>query len=98
MPSSEGKFTDVAVYLGDLSGPEGNAYSILGRVEQAMKEAGWSQESRDAYQTAATSGDYDNLLKVTDMTVHAFALIGGMARPLSEYIAREALDLTDEED
>lgn len=55
-------YPDVPVMLGDLLGPEGNAFVILGRVMQALKEAG---APADEYHDAATSGDYENLLFVT---------------------------------
>ena len=53
--------TDVIV---KLIGEDGNAYSILGKVSYALKRAGYKQEAED-YLKEATSGDYDNLLKVT---------------------------------
>jgi hypothetical protein len=46
-----------------LVGEDGNAYSILGRVLQAMRRAGVSKEERDDFAKEATSGDYDNLLQ-----------------------------------
>lgn len=52
-----------------LLGEDGNAFSILGRVRQAMKRAGLSEDDIAAYHAEATSGDYDNLLRVTMDTV-----------------------------
>ena len=46
-----------------LSGEDGNAFFILGRAEQALRRAGFSQERRDQFQEEATSGDYDHLLQ-----------------------------------
>lgn len=63
------KHPEAAVYLGDLSGPEGNAFAILGRVVKALKDAGVSKADQDAYHEAATSGDYNNLLRVTQETL-----------------------------
>ena len=63
------KHPEAAVYLGDLSGPEGNAYAILGRVQVALREAGVSKADQAAYTEAAMSGDYDNLLRVTQETL-----------------------------
>jgi len=60
------KFPEVEV---DLVGEDGNAFSILGRVVQAMRRAGVSKEDIDTYQTEAKSGDYNNLLSVTMATV-----------------------------
>ena len=45
-----------------LVGTDGNAFAVLGRVFRALREAGWSQEERDAFQKEATSGDYNHLL------------------------------------
>ncbi len=48
-----------------LSGEDGNAFSIMGRVYRAMKRAGVDQATMDAYMKEAQSGDYDHLLQVT---------------------------------
>jgi hypothetical protein len=49
----------------ELIGQDGNAFAIMGAVSRELKRAGVSKEERDAYFTEATSGDYDNLLRVT---------------------------------
>ena len=48
-----------------LTGHDGNAYSIMGRIKQALKRAGADKEYIDKYLKEATSGDYDNLLVVS---------------------------------
>ena len=48
-----------------LVGEDGNAFAIMGRVGRALRRAGYTQEEIDEYQNEATSGDYDNLLRVT---------------------------------
>ena len=48
-----------------LVGQDGNAFSILGRVSQALKRAGYTPEEVKQYQEEATSGDYNHLLMVT---------------------------------
>jgi len=45
-----------------LTGQDGNAFSILGRMSKAGKDAGWDKTYRDEVQREATSGDYDKLL------------------------------------
>lgn len=60
------KFPKVKV---KLVGEDGNAFSIMGRVVEAMRKAKCSDEDIKAYRTAATSGDYNNLLRVTMDTV-----------------------------
>jgi len=47
--------------LGNLSGPEGNAFVILGRAQKVAKENGLDW---DAIRNDATSDDYDHLLSV----------------------------------
>lgn len=44
---------------------DGNAYSIMGAVQKAMKTAGATKEELAAYWEEATAGDYDNLLSVS---------------------------------
>ena len=45
-----------------LVGEDGNAFSILGRVQKALRQAGVSREEIPEFQNEATSGDYDHLL------------------------------------
>jgi hypothetical protein len=47
-----------------LSGNDGNAFSVMGTVKQALKTAGASKEEIDQYLADSMSGDYDNLLRV----------------------------------
>lgn len=47
-----------------LVGEDGNAFFILGRVAQAMRRSGISNEEIEKFQEEATSGDYDNLLAI----------------------------------
>lgn len=60
------KFPHVEV---DFSHQDGNALMIMGAVTKAMRRAGCTQEDIAAYREAAMSGDYDNVLRVTDETV-----------------------------
>ena len=48
-----------------LIGHDGNTFSIMGRVKQALKRAGADKEYIDEYLNKATSGDYDHLLVVS---------------------------------
>jgi hypothetical protein len=54
------KYPHIAVHL---TGADGNAYSILGRVNRALRQAGVSQAEREAFMQEATAGDYDGLLQ-----------------------------------
>lgn len=53
--------TDVKV---KLIGEDGNAFYILGKTIKALKKAGYDNLAKQ-YEMEATSGDYDNLLRVT---------------------------------
>jgi len=61
------KYPEVEV---DLVGEDGNAFSILGRVQKAMRRAGVPTGEIDTYLAEATSGDYDHLLVTTCEWVH----------------------------
>lgn len=45
-----------------LIGEDGNAFSILGRVSDAMRRRGVSKEDIERFREMAMSGGYDNLL------------------------------------
>lgn len=53
-----------------LTGEDGNAFAILGKVQKAMRRAGIGEADVKAYMDAATAGDYDHLLAVTMRTVN----------------------------
>ena len=46
-----------------LIGKDGNAFFILGTVRKALVKEGMEREAEE-FMEKATSGDYDNLLKV----------------------------------
>ena len=48
-----------------LTGMDGNAFSILGRARQTLKNYGASSAYIEQYTKEATSGDYDHLLATT---------------------------------
>ena len=45
-----------------LSGEDGNAYGIMGRVKRALAKHGADQEYINKYLQESMSGDYNNLL------------------------------------
>ena len=49
----------------ELTGIDGNAFSIMGAVTKAMRRAGVSSEEQDQYFKEATAGDYNQLLVTT---------------------------------
>ena len=54
------KYPDVHVNLSDQ---DGNAFSILGCVQRALKRAGVTQKESKEFTAEATSGNYDHLLQ-----------------------------------
>lgn len=60
------KFPHIEV---QLTGIDGNAFSIMGAVTKAMRRAGCEDADIQAYKDLCMSGDYDNLLQVTMRTV-----------------------------
>lgn len=47
-----------------LTGEDGNAFYIMGKVIKALKQAGLDEMAKQ-YEMEATAGDYENLLRVT---------------------------------
>ena len=47
-----------------LTGTDGNAFAVLGKVSRALRQAGVPAEERDAFLAEATQGSYDVLLQV----------------------------------
>jgi hypothetical protein len=45
-----------------LIGIDGNAFSIMSYVANAMKQCGYSRDAINMYRTDAISGDYNDLL------------------------------------
>lgn len=56
----ETKYPEVEV---QLSGEDGNAFAIMGRVAGALKKAGVPKEEVAEYMKDSMSGDYNHLLQ-----------------------------------
>lgn len=54
------KYPDITV---QLSGVNGNAFSVMGAVLRALRNAGHTQATADEFITEATSGDYTHLIR-----------------------------------
>lgn len=67
---TEVKYPDVTVDLGNLGGPSGNAFAVMGNVQRAMRDADKTKEQIKEYMDEAMSGDYHHLLRVTFSTVN----------------------------
>jgi len=57
---SDVKYPEIEV---QLTGEDGNAFYILGKVKKALERNGVSKEEVEEFLTEAKSGDYDNLLQ-----------------------------------
>lgn len=58
------------VQLGDLYGPEGNAFVIMGRCRKALTVAGVPERETGLWTARARSGDYASLLELVLETFH----------------------------
>lgn len=54
-----------------LVGVDGNAFSVMGYVRNAMKREHCTKEEIDAYTKDAMSSDYYHLLAVSNVTLEA---------------------------
>lgn len=54
------KYPEIEV---QLSGEDGNAMMIIGRVSGAMRRGGASKDDISAFTDDAMSGDYDNVIR-----------------------------------
>lgn len=59
------KYPNVTV---KLTGEDGNAFAILGRVQRALRRAQVPKPEIDAFLKEATAGDYDHLLQTVMRT------------------------------
>ncbi len=54
------KYPEITV---ELTGNDGNAFSIIGKVSKALSRAGVSLEERNTFSSEAMGGDYNNVLR-----------------------------------
>jgi len=67
MVASFVKYPDVTV---PMTGEDGNAFAILGRVSGALRRHGVPKEEIEKFMKEAKSGDYDHLLATVMRTVN----------------------------
>lgn len=69
---SDTTFSDDPIYDIEvqLSGHDGNAFAVMGRVTSALKEHDVPTEKIDEYRKESMSGDYDHLLRTAMKWVH----------------------------
>ncbi len=63
MTTKSPKFPEIEIEI-ELSGPTGNAYFVMGKIEHELKSAGATETEVTAYVTDSMSGDYEHLLAV----------------------------------
>ncbi|MFW6008148.1 MAG: hypothetical protein ACOCP8_02680 [archaeon] len=56
----------------ELSGQDGNAYMIIGRVSKALRTNGVEEDQIKQFREEATSGNYDNLIQVCNKWVSVY--------------------------
>ena len=59
----------------DLTGPQGNAFFLLGLANDLAKQIGWPKEEREKLQEDMKSSDYENLLQVFDKHFGSFVIL-----------------------
>ena len=59
----------------DLSGPEGNAFVLIGITRKILKQLGHEADYIDDVQKQMTSGKYEHLLEVMDNHVGEYVVL-----------------------
>ena len=59
----------------DLTGPQGNAFYLLGTASFYCKQLGYSQEETDDLLNDMKSSDYDHLVKTFDEEFGHFVIL-----------------------
>ena len=59
----------------DLTGPDGNAFALMGYARRFAKQLGYSKEDQDQLLELMTSGDYENLIEVFDDHFGSFVIL-----------------------
>ena len=59
----------------DLTGPQGNAFYLLGTAKNFAKQLNYSKEETEKLLSDMKSSDYENLLKVFDDNFGSFVIL-----------------------
>ncbi len=59
----------------DLTGPDGNAFALMGYAKSFAKQLGWEKERYQELITEMMSGDYEHLLQVFDKEFGSFVIL-----------------------
>ena len=78
----------------ELIGQDGNAFGILGSVSKAMRRAGIPSNEIDAFQSEATTGDYNHLLQ----TVMKWVSVDSPEEEENDWYGEDDFEYDDEEE
>ncbi len=67
-----------------LIGIDGNAFSVIGYVINAMKQCGYSRDAINMYKTDALSEDYNNLLSLSLQMIDNCNILSGYDDPMQQ--------------
>jgi hypothetical protein len=59
----------------DLTGPEGNAFSLINLAQKLAKQLDYQPEERGKLTAEMMSGDYENLIEVFDKHFGSFVIL-----------------------
>ena len=64
-----------AIRVIDLTGPQGNAFFLLGQADAWLKQLGKNQAEREEILDDMQSGDYEHLIEVFDKQFGSFVIL-----------------------
>lgn len=70
----EKQITNTPVVI-DLTGPDGNAFALIGMANKFAIQLDYSPDKRGKLNTELISGDYENLLEVFDKHFGQFVIL-----------------------
>ena len=59
----------------DLTGPDGNAFALIGYANRFAKQLGYTPQQRGNLTTEMMGSDYENLLEVFDRNFGDFVIL-----------------------
>lgn len=59
----------------DLTGPQGNAFFLLGTASKLGRQLGWDRDEIEILLRQMKRGDYENLLQVFDKNFGSFVTL-----------------------
>lgn len=59
----------------DLTGPDGNAFALIGLAQNLAKQLGYHPDKRGELTTEMMSGNYEHLLQVFDREFGTFVIL-----------------------